>query len=70
MLSRPSPLSNIAPPPDHQSMVTKIRNLLLSSMLGQHVGEALANTDTAIVGEGAAQGRATTRAGHCTGLTD
>jgi hypothetical protein len=43
--------------------------MLLSSMLGQDVGEASADTDTEIVGEGAAQGRATTRTGHCTGLT-
>src|SRR5437879_1726049 len=32
-------------------------------VLGQHVGEASADTDTEIVGEGAAQSRATTRAG-------
>jgi hypothetical protein len=42
--------------------------MLLSSTLGQHVGEASTDTDTEIVGEGAAQGRAT-RTGHCTGLT-
>jgi hypothetical protein len=56
-------------PPDQQSMVTKFATMLLSSPLGQNVGEASADTDTAIVGEGAAQGRAT-RTGHCTGLTD
>lgn len=42
--------------------------MLLSSTLGQHVGEASADTDTGVVGEGTAQGRAT-RTGHCTGLT-
>src|ERR1700722_13464173 len=44
--------------------------MLLSSRLGQHVGEAATDTDTAVVGEGAAQGRATTRTSDCTGLTD
>ena len=41
--------------------------MLLSSALGQHVGEAAADADTTIVGEGAAQSRAI-RTGHCTGL--
>src|SRR3954469_18026700 len=43
--------------------------MLLSSALRQHVGEASADTETAIVGDGAAQGRATWT-GYRTGLTD
>jgi len=52
-----------------QSMVAKGATMLLSSTLGHHVGEAAADTNTVIVGERAAQGRAAARTGHCTGLT-
>jgi hypothetical protein len=62
-------LSTRRHPRPMSSMVAEFATMLLSSRLGQHVGEAAANTDTAVVGEGAAQGRAT-RTGHCTGLTD
>jgi hypothetical protein len=47
----------------------RFATMLLSSTLGQHVGEAAADTETGVVGEGAAQGRAA-RTSHCTGLTD
>src|SRR6516165_2478559 len=55
-------------------MVTRFATMLLSSTLGHHVGvahsvgEAPTDTEAAVVGEGAAQGRAT-RTGHRTGLT-
>ena len=56
------------------SRVTKIATVLPWSMLGHHVGvargvgEAPTDAKPAVVGEGAAQGRAT-RTGHCTRLT-
>jgi hypothetical protein len=54
-------------PPDQQHGA--FATMLLSFTSGQHVGEASADSDTEIVGEGAAQGRASTWTGHCTGLT-
>jgi hypothetical protein len=40
------------------SMVTISATMLLSSRLRQHVGEASANTETGVVGDAAAYGRA------------
>ena len=42
--------------------------MLLPSKLGEHVGETSAHTDTAVVGERAAQGR-TVRTGYSARLT-